>query len=61
MMKQFVKALNKENDCFKYLCGVFQALSTEKLRAGIFDGPQIRRLMNDKRCVLSMTAVEKNA
>ena len=59
MTKQFVKALNKESDCFKYLCGVVQALSTEKLRSGIFDGPQIRRLMNDKRFVLSMTAVEK--
>ena len=39
MMKQLVKALNKEIDCFEYLCGVFQALSTEKLRAEIFDGP----------------------
>ena len=33
----------------------------EKLRAEMFDGPQIRRLTNDKRFVLSMTAVEKNA
>ena len=56
MMKQFVKALNKESDCFKYVCGVFQALRSEKLRVGIFDGSQIRRLMNDKRFVLSMTA-----
>ena len=61
MMKQLVKALNKESDCFKYLCGVFQALTTEKLRAGSFDGPQIRRSMNDKRFVLSTTADEKNA
>ena len=61
MTKQFVKALNKESDCFKYLCGVFQALITEKLRVGIFDGPQICRLINNKRFVLSMTAVEKNA
>ena len=39
MMKQFVKALNRESDCFIYLCDTFPALSTEKSRAGIFDGP----------------------
>ena len=61
MMKQFVKALNKESGGLKYLCGVFQALSTEKLRAGVFDGPQIRRLVNDKRFVFSVIAVKKNA
>ena len=59
MMKQFVKALNKESDCFKHLCGVFQALSTEKLRAEIFNGSLIRLLINNKRFALSMTAVEK--
>ena len=45
MMKQFVKALNRVSDCFIYLCDTSPAISTEKLRAGIFDGPQIRRLM----------------
>ena len=27
MMKQPVKALNKENDCFRYICEKFRALS----------------------------------
>ena len=61
MMKQFVKALNRESDCFIYLCDTFPALGTKKLRAGIFDGPQIRRLMKDSTFVSTMTALEKDA
>ena len=33
LMKQFVKALDKEGDCFKYLCVKFPAITEEKLRA----------------------------
>ena len=43
VMKQFVKALNKEGACFKYICGKFPGLTIEKLKAGIFNGPQIRK------------------
>ena len=43
LMKQFVKALNKEGNCFEYFCRTFPGLSNEKLKAGIFDGPQIRK------------------
>ena len=46
-MKQFVKALEKDGDCFKYICIKFPGLSTKKLRAGVFDVPQVRKLMND--------------
>jgi len=52
-MKQFVKALNREIDCFAYLC--------ERLRAGIFDGSQIQRSMQDKYFQLIVTTLEKNA
>jgi len=45
-MKQFVKALNKDGDCFKYSCTKFPGSTIEKLKAGIFDGPQIRTLLN---------------
>ena len=41
LMKQFVKALDKEGECFKYLCTKFLRLRYEKIKAGIFDGPQI--------------------
>ena len=44
-MKQFVKALDKQGSCFEYIGHVFPGISTEKLKAGIFDGPQIRKLV----------------
>ena len=37
--KQFVKALEEDGDCFKCICMKFPGLTTEKLKAGIFDGP----------------------
>ena len=46
-MKQFVKALNKEGDCFQYICKAFAGLNNEKLKAGIFDGLKIRQLIKD--------------
>ena len=45
--KQCVKALDKDGDCFKYICIKFPDSTMEKLKAGIVDGPQIRKLMND--------------
>ena len=44
IMKQFVKALEKDGDCFKYICMKFPGQTIEKLKACIFDGPQIRKL-----------------
>ena len=41
IMKQFEKALEKDGDCFRYICMKFPGLSIEKLKAGVFDGPQI--------------------
>lgn len=41
LMKQFVKALDKNGSFFAYLGVKMHQLSTEKLKAGIFDGPQI--------------------
>ena len=46
IMKQFVKPLEKDGDCFRYICIKFPVLSIEKLKAGVFDGPQISKLMN---------------
>ena len=42
-MKQFVKTLDKEGDCFQYICSAFPGLSYEKVKAGVFDGPHIRQ------------------
>ena len=38
-MKQYVKSLDKGGECFKYICQKFSFLSHEKLKAGVFDGP----------------------
>ena len=60
LMKQFAKVLNKESECTAYLCQMFPELSIEKLRAGIFDDPQIRCLMQNKCFSLTMTTLKKN-
>ena len=39
LIKQFNKALDKDGDCFTYLCQAFPGLTMEKLKAGIFDSP----------------------
>ena len=61
LMKQSVKALNKHGDCFKYICRKFPRLSIERLKQGIFDGPQIRQHINDSKFVKSMTELEFSA
>ena len=61
IMKQFVKALEKDGDCFKYICIKFPGLTIEKLKTKIFDGPQIRKLMNDANFCNFMNPVELSA
>ena len=65
LMKQFVKVLEKDGDCFQYICKSFPSLSDGKLKAGIFDGPQTRQLIGDQNEVelaawLSFVEVVKN-
>jgi hypothetical protein len=60
-VKQFVKALDREGDCFKYLGGRFSGLSEAKLKEGISVGPGIRRLMKDKAFESKMQDNEKEA
>lgn len=61
LMKQFVKALPKSGNCFKYLCQKFPHISEAKVTEGIFVGPDIRRLMRDENFQSSMNEVEKKA
>ena len=61
IMKQFVKAFEKDGDCFKYNCMKFPGPTIEKLKAGIFDGPQIRKLMNDANFCNFMNPAELSA
>ena len=43
------------------MCNAFPGTTIEKLKAVIFDGPQMRQLMNDRDFIKSMNGVEKNA
>ena len=61
LMKQFVKALDRSEDCFRYISSTFPGLSYEKKKAGIFYGPQIRTLLRDQYFVTTMTVVEARA
>ena len=49
LMKNFVKALDREGRGFAFLGQKFPRVSREKMKAGILDGPQIRELMKDTR------------
>jgi len=61
LMKQFVKALDKEGNTFMYIRKKFQTKSDAKLKEGIFDEPEIRKLLLDTEFIQSMSAEEKNA
>ncbi|GFU02760.1 uncharacterized protein TNCV_402821 [Trichonephila clavipes] len=61
IMKQFVKVFDTSGECFNFISCKFPGLSIEKLKAGIFDGPQIRQLVKDSNFVKSMTKVESKA
>ena len=47
LMKQFVKALNKKGQCFQYIMSQFPQLFDANSNEGIFDGPQIQKLLKD--------------
>lgn len=61
LMKQFVKALDKDSAAFKYLQDLFPKLSEAKVRAGVFVGPQIRKIIQCKEFSLKLTRVQKAA
>ena len=61
LMKQFVKALDKHGDCFNYIAKKFPGLSMQKMKAGIFDGPHISKLIQDQAFTSHLTAVESAA
>ena len=44
LMKNFVKAINKESPAFAFIKQTFPEASDAKLNASIFDGPRIRSL-----------------
>lgn len=61
LMRQFVKALNEKSTAFEYLKSKFPLLSHAKIKEGIFVGPQIRKLFDDKEFEKHLNIKEKSA
>lgn len=61
LMKNFVKALNRDGPAFQYLRQKFPRLSESKVKEGIFVGPQIRNILKDEQFDNTLTDIEKNA
>ncbi|XP_058883872.1 uncharacterized protein LOC131737639 [Acipenser ruthenus] len=61
LMKQFVRALDKESAAFKYLQDFFPELSEAKVKAGVFVGPQIKMILECNEFPKKLTSKEKAA
>ena len=61
LMKQFVTGLDKESSAFKYLQDFFPKLSEAKVKAGVFIGPQIKKIMECNEFPKKLTSKEKTA
>ena len=61
LMKQFVKALDTDGECFHHIFSVFPGLSFEKIKAGVFDRPQIRALVRYQEFARKMNDKERTA
>ena len=61
LMKNYIKALDKDGPTFRFLRRKFPHISEVKLRAGLFYGPQICELTKDEGFIGHMSAVEKRA
>lgn len=48
LFKNFIKALDKEGPAFSYMKDIFKNHSDAKIREGVFDGPQIKKLIQNK-------------
>jgi hypothetical protein len=58
-MKQFVKALQRDGNCFRYLCSKLTGFSEAKLKEGILVGPDIRKLILDEMFETTMSNAER--
>ncbi|MGH0179042.1 UNVERIFIED_CONTAM: hypothetical protein FKN15_002173 [Acipenser sinensis] len=61
LMKQFVRALDKESAAFKYLQDFFPKLPEAKVKAGVFVGPQIKKILECNEFPKKLTSKEKAA
>ena len=61
IMKQFFKVLYRSGSCLQHLSIKFLILSEAKVKEGIFDGPQIEKLMKDAAFMNSMNNIDCHA
>ncbi|UYV72058.1 hypothetical protein LAZ67_9001700 [Cordylochernes scorpioides] len=61
LMKNFVKAMDRNASGFAYLKQKFSSISEAKIKEGIFVGPQIRELQQDGNFQNSLNEVEAAA
>ena len=61
LMKNYVKAMDRRGKGFTFLQQKFPQVNLEKLKAGIFDGPQVRELMKDSTFDDTLSATELSA
>jgi hypothetical protein len=61
LMKNFVKAMDRDGQAFKYLRDKFPRMSDEKVKEGVFVGPQIRHILRDEEFDRLVTGDEKCA
>ncbi|XP_034149862.1 uncharacterized protein LOC117594834 [Esox lucius] len=61
LMKQFVRALHKESAAFNYLLDIFPELFEAKVKAGVFVGPQIKKILVCSEFPKKLTSKEKEA
>ena len=61
LIKQFVKALDKNGSSFKFIQTMFPGISYAKLKEGIFVGPDIRKMLRSEEFKNQMNPLEKKA
>ena len=60
-MTQFIKILPKDGRAMKYLMSKFHKLSANRINSGVFNGPQIRKLLNDNNFINILNLDQRNA
>ena len=61
LVKQFIKAMNKDGDGFQHISVLLPFLSEAQKKAGIFTGPQVQLMLQCKELEDKMTTREAEA
>ena len=61
LMKQFVKVLITDDECFQHIFAMLPDLSFEKIMAGIFNGPKVRVHVHNQEFSRKMNIKERTA